>query len=285
MFGQNKIVGRKFFADAPEGHLYVTSIFYTLQGEGPFAGKPAVFLRLGKCNLACDFCDTYFDHGEYMSFAAIHRRCIDVIEERFKAEGLPTPGWAYAPNGYGYSGCILVITGGEPTLQPNLAAFIRQQYPLWEDIQLETNGTQEVQAPTHQFTMVCSPKVINGEYRRLAPAVKAQVIAWKFVLSADPASPYHQLPSWVFEVATPSSIYVSPMNVYLDQPKEMKIAVMRDGVPSLEMRSTVLEKVSFWEPGILDLEANRANHEYAAQYCMLYGTRLNLQTHLYASIA
>lgn len=283
MFGQNEIVGRKFFADAPEDHLYVTSVFYTLQGEGPFAGMPAVFLRLGKCNLACDFCDTYFDHGEYMSFDRIQHLCIDAVEDHFKAAGHPTPGWAYNPDGFGYSSCVLVITGGEPTLQPQLGGFIKRYHMSWDTIQIETNGTHYLDAPAYMFQMVCSPKVINGSYRKILPETSSQVAAWKFVLSADPTSPYHTIPDWA--LVSPANVYVSPMNVYLDQPKEMKIAVMRDGVPSLEMRSTVLEKVSFWDPGILDLGANRANHEYAAKYCMLHGTRLNLQTHLFASIA
>ena len=41
--------------------LFVQEIFPTLQGEGPLAGVPAVFLRLGGCNLACSFCDTEFE--------------------------------------------------------------------------------------------------------------------------------------------------------------------------------------------------------------------------------
>lgn len=59
MFGTNEQVGRKFFGQCPEyvaGALLITSIFYTLQGEGRYAGYPAVFIRTTKCNLACSFC-------------------------------------------------------------------------------------------------------------------------------------------------------------------------------------------------------------------------------------
>lgn len=56
MFGTNEIVGKKFFSNTPADSLYVTSMFYTLQGEGPYAGMPALFIRLAKCNLACSFC-------------------------------------------------------------------------------------------------------------------------------------------------------------------------------------------------------------------------------------
>jgi organic radical activating enzyme len=41
--------------------LQVKSIFATIQGEGPNVGTPAVFIRLGGCNLACEFCDTSFE--------------------------------------------------------------------------------------------------------------------------------------------------------------------------------------------------------------------------------
>ncbi|MBU0728011.1 7-carboxy-7-deazaguanine synthase QueE, partial [Patescibacteria group bacterium] len=38
--------------------LYISEIFYSIQGEGPNAGKPAVFLRLFGCNLNCVWCDS-----------------------------------------------------------------------------------------------------------------------------------------------------------------------------------------------------------------------------------
>lgn len=53
MFGTNP--NRK--ADYGNGlTLWVQEAFYTIQGEGPFTGEPAVFIRLGGCNLSCHFC-------------------------------------------------------------------------------------------------------------------------------------------------------------------------------------------------------------------------------------
>lgn len=57
MFGRNEIVGQKHFTDlTAEDRVSITSIFGTLQGEGPYSGRRAVFVRLAKCQLACSFC-------------------------------------------------------------------------------------------------------------------------------------------------------------------------------------------------------------------------------------
>src|SRR3954467_9071958 len=44
--------------------LSIHSIFYTLQGEGPYSGCPAVFMRLAGCNLQCPGCDTDYTSGQ-----------------------------------------------------------------------------------------------------------------------------------------------------------------------------------------------------------------------------
>ena len=72
MFGKNKITGRKYFKDYENHVLKVRSIFYTIQGEGPLTGKPAVFVRLSHCNLTCSFCDAFFEQGVDMTFKEIH---------------------------------------------------------------------------------------------------------------------------------------------------------------------------------------------------------------------
>lgn len=73
MFGNNKISNI-----VPKGgdFLEVVKIFHTLQGEGPFAGTPAIFVRLGGCNLQCKFCDTEFDHFNSLSIS-------DIIEKSY----------------------------------------------------------------------------------------------------------------------------------------------------------------------------------------------------------
>lgn len=286
MFGKNEIVGQKFFSSFQgRDTLLVTSIFYTIQGEGPFAGHPAVFVRLAKCNLACSFCDTFFDAGQEMSFGEI----IDTAYFRIKAA---VDEAQMQPNAF--RDVVLVITGGEPLLQENIKRFIRFTYEFeFAAIQIESNGTIYQDIPI-TATLVVSPKCLEKDgvpVRYLKPNEKMleQADVLKFVISADPSSPYHTIPEWAYEWKKEDphnrEIYISPMNVYNDVPKAAKDARSKNVDIMLDERSLIDEKVSWWEPGLLNMEANRANHEYAAQFCMKHKLKLNLQMHLYTSIA
>lgn len=293
MFGTNEIVGQKFFKDAPPEALYITSMFFTLQGEGPYGGKPALFARLAKCNLACSFCDTFFDAGDWMTYEAIETKMYHTICDYFNTQGLPAPLWAVSEDGGPkYSGVVLVITGGEPTLQKNLTKFLERQVGEFAAVQIESNGTVNLEIP-EGVTLVCSPKCAEKEGKAtkyLAPTkqILERADCLKFVMSADKDSPYNEVPAWAHEwrEKTGGEIYVSPMNIYNDIPHKAKvIRLEKQGSITIDERSTVDEVISFWEPGLLNMPANQINHEYAAKYCMTYGFRLNLQVHLYASLA
>lgn len=290
MFGANEKVGEKFFREAalkPDvgfERLLVTSIFLTLQGEGPFMGRPAVFIRLAKCNLACSFCDTYFDDGSWMSISELLSTAYNLIRARYDNAG--------QTQRIGF-----VITGGEPTLQPLLpelcARLAETGTPF---VQIESNGILTRDGlNTARISLVLSPKCIEADtrpanrralhYLRPNPAMLAQAVCLKFVVTADPDSAYHTIPDWAHEWAhsTGKPIYISPMNVYAREPDT--VAAMRaGGQPTLEERSRA-EVVSFWTPGLLDNIANKANHEYAAQFALDNGYYLSLQMHLYAGVA
>ncbi len=69
--------------------LNVVEIFPTLQGEGPFVGQPAVFVRLGGCNLACGFCDTEFEKFEARGLDDIITRIIHLAADSDAGAPLP----------------------------------------------------------------------------------------------------------------------------------------------------------------------------------------------------
>jgi organic radical activating enzyme len=275
MFGKNEIVGQKYFDKAGD-KLFVTSIFYTLQGEGPYRGEPAVFVRLAKCNLACSFCDTYFDGGDWLDFSEVKLRIFDAVVNHFGGE---VPTWFSKKVG-------LVITGGEPMLQKNLGPFLEYIKDHFAWTQIESNGTI-VQNIPDSTTLVVSPKCLekNGKpvkYLEPNPKMLARADCLKFVMNADPDSPYSSIPEWA---KGDRKVFISPMNIYNTEPQKSKQIRSEKNSITLEERSAVDEVISFWEEGLLDMKENQKNHEYAAKYCAQNGYVLNLQIHLYASLA
>lgn len=119
----------------------VNEIFYSLQGEGRWAGRAAIFVRFSGCNLKCPFCDTDFKAHTEMGE-------IDILE---KIQSLSE------------SCRFVVFTGGEPTLQvdESLVALLKK----WGYyIAIETNGTNRVADGIDWVT--CSPKTLfvdNGK--------------------------------------------------------------------------------------------------------------------------
>jgi 7-carboxy-7-deazaguanine synthase len=132
----------------------VKEIFYTLQGEGAQAGRPAVFCRFAGCNLwsgreedrasaICRFCDTEFvgtdgtDGGRYADASALAQRVAAL--------------WGAG----GSAGRFVVLTGGEPLLQVD-TALIDALHAEGFEIAVETNGT--LPAPAGLDWICVSPK-------------------------------------------------------------------------------------------------------------------------------
>lgn len=293
MFGTNEIIGKKYFKDAPKDSLFVTSMFFTLQGEGPYAGQPALFIRLAKCNLDCSFCDTFFDDGDWMTFDEIDEKISETIDSYWTTKGQLVPDWAHSKKmaGKEYPNIVLVMTGGEPLLQENISDFMLYNLTQFKAVQVESNGIPVTDVPTG-VTLVCSPKCMEKDgkaVRYYAPSrtILDRADCLKFVMSADADSPYNNVPEWAHEwkKRTGKEIYCSPMNIYNSFPQKIKLLRAEKGIITMAERSTVDEKINFFEPGLLNMEAIARNHEYVGKYCMDHGFRLNLQMHLYAGLA
>jgi len=283
MFGSNQIVGKQYFAQAPADSLFVTSLFFTLQGEGPYRGEPAFFIRLAKCNLACSFCDTAFEQGDWCHFDALFTEIDQLIYKFFEQKGLPVPVWASATP----KKMVLVVTGGEPSLQNNLSAFLHLATEKFALTQIESNGTSVLPNFPAKTTLVVSPKAYekNGlavRYLKPANAMLARADHLKFVMSAPEDKKfavYSTVPDWAHQWAqsTGKQVFISPMNIYHHNPTHAELS-------NVSARSEINERVSFWTEGLLDREKNQKNHEYAAEYALVHGFTLNLQIHLYASL-
>jgi organic radical activating enzyme len=150
--------------------------WYTIQGEGPFAGRPAVFCRLAGCNLQCPACDTdYTSNRKRLSDYDLVTACYDASPKKTALADL------------------FVITGGEPFRQ-NLGPFVRELLHYGCQVQIETNGTyfpddEMFPLAAGNLTIVCSPKTpqVND---RLKPWIKAL----KYVLDAEHVDPNDGLP-------------------------------------------------------------------------------------------
>lgn len=169
--------------------LLVSERFVSLQGEGVSAGAPAVFLRLGNCNLSCSYCDTPYTWDESRFDLKVEMSPLEIDE---------VAAWIVAQN----QG-RLIVTGGEPLLQHGrLVQLLARLDRLHQEssaeplvIEIETNATIKptatLLARVDQWNV--SPKLsFSGESsaRRLKPDVlccfsELSHAFFKFVVSSQ----------------------------------------------------------------------------------------------------
>lgn len=159
MFGKNPVL-KPNYEDPFNLRVVNGSPFATIQGEGPYAGQPAIFLRLHGCNLQCFFCDTEFSSPEDKTIPV--GEIVDKI--LLLCEDIKTD--------------LVVITGGEPVRQP-LQQLISSLKIHGFRIQVETAGTLWQDCLAH-VDIVVSPKteIIN-------PQIYFHAKAFKYIISAD----------------------------------------------------------------------------------------------------
>jgi 7-cyano-7-deazaguanosine (preQ0) biosynthesis protein QueE len=188
--------------------LVVSEVFGpTIQGEGPSVGRRAGFVRLGRCNLACTWCDTPYtwDWSRYDPAVELRRADVGAVVAEIEAMDVP----------------LVVVTGGEPLLQqsalvPLLAALAQPG----RRIEVETAGTlapsPELVALVDQFNV--SPKLANSGNpveRRLHPDVLAALAAtgkaiFKFVVAdvaeLDEVAAFGLAPVWIMPEGTDPAV-------------------------------------------------------------------------------
>ena len=168
-------------------------IFYTVEGEGEYAGIPSVFMRLSMCNLTCQgFKSADAPHGcdSFVSWSVKNRMTFDEIFEFI------------AQNGYNcklHDGAIWKITGGEPLIQQKqLLKLVRayaERFGYVPVIDFETNATilpDEAWISEFKATFTTSPKLANNGdpvEKRYKPAVlkwhAENGSGFKFVISNE----------------------------------------------------------------------------------------------------
>lgn len=187
-------------------------VFFSLQGEGKNTGRPALFLRLSGCNLACPFCDE-----------PLHKDKSKLIFEGSAEEFVEMWGWAFnsfkceaGPKG------VIVLSGGEPTLYDldHLIATIEKAFGKFE-FSVETNGLNLANAQRPDLISF-SPKVKADKFAsESCEALKSTYftrLEVKLVMDTSPGS-YEYVNSWLQFFSEPPFgsgrspvIYISPIN-------------------------------------------------------------------------
>ena len=221
--------------------LDVHSVFRTIQGEGPFTGMPAVFVRLAGCNLRCPGCDTIYTDGRQPWIIS------DLVTKVLALKK---------------SRDIVVITGGEPLRQgAGLGAFIKGLTEVFIDyrsytgcdIQIETNGTlpmPKLDPISGAFvSVVVSPKtpIVN-------PTLETLTIAYKYVLDHTDVMPD----------GLPGQVLGSDQKQVVFRPADLGESGIRIYVQPMDSGNP---------------EHNEKNLKAAIQSCMDHGHTLCLQTH------
>jgi 7-carboxy-7-deazaguanine synthase len=149
------------------GSLRVVEMFGpTLQGEGPSAGCPAVFVRLADCNLTCGPCDTRYS-WDWKNY--------DRGTEARDAFPRDVSSWALAR-----APRLVVVTGGEPLLQQEALVPVAEELAAHGKlVEIETNGTIAPRPglAAHVSRFVVSPKLPSMLDAPLPRRIKPRVLA------------------------------------------------------------------------------------------------------------
>ena len=193
--------------------ITINEIFYSVQGESTYAGRPCVFVRLTACDLRCSWCDTPYAFHE-----GSKRQLEDVLGEvdRF--------------------GCPLVeVTGGEPLLQEDVYPLMEGLLGRGKTVLLETGGHRSTaRVPADVVTILdvkCpgSGEVAHNDWDNLArlrshDEVKFVVADHTDYLFARDVVTRHELSGRA------AAIHFSPVHGVLD-PQTLSEWVLADGLP------------------------------------------------------
>lgn len=181
--------------DSDGSELDIHSMFFTIQGEGPYSGQRALFIRLAGCNLQCPGCDT-----DYTS----KRQTVTITHALRLIRQVGVPPF------------LVVITGGEPFRQ-NISKLTNALVILGYTVQVETNGTLPPSKNLHKnVKIVCSPKTGS-----VHPEIMKRANCFKYVIHSDSVHAEDGLPILALDhsakpkVARPragAEVYIQPMD-------------------------------------------------------------------------
>jgi 7-carboxy-7-deazaguanine synthase len=210
-----------------KGLLTLNEIFFSIQGESSYAGRPCVFVRLTACDLRCSWCDTPY------AFHEGGKRSLDAIFA--EVESHP---------------CQLVeVTGGEPLLQEGVYPLMQGLLARGKQVLLETGGHRSTaRVPDAVVTILDVKCPGSGEAHRMDWANLERLRPHdevKFVVKDRADYDYARDVITRFDLPRrAAAIHMSPVHGVL-HPRELSEWVLADGVPArVQMQ---LHKI-IWSP-------------------------------------
>jgi 7-carboxy-7-deazaguanine synthase len=125
--------------------LTINEIFYSIQGESTYAGRPCVFVRLTACDLRCSWCDTPY------AFYEGQKHSLDEVLAEVDRYGCP----------------LVEVTGGEPLLQQDVYALMQALVDRGRTVLLETGGHRSIERVPESVVTILDVKCpASGESQK-----------------------------------------------------------------------------------------------------------------------
>ena len=185
--------------------MVINEIFYSLQGEGRLAGMPSVFIRLAGCPLRCRWCDTPYAQNS----SAGTKFTKDWILEQISR----------------YPSHHLVVTGGEPMIQPKLPELLKAIRRAGSHITIETAGIlfekglpcdlMSISPKLSNSTPVNAAQAASHEHLRLnVPVIKELLLQYPYQLkfAVDGREDLDEIVRFVEQLpgVNPESVFLMP---------------------------------------------------------------------------
>ncbi len=154
--------------------MIINEIFYSIQGEGLLTGVPSVFIRIAGCPLRCTWCDTKYAldpaAGQNLTIPQIIQNVNDITASSasFSPQACLGVSANSAFSAVKESCKFIVITGGEPMINPQLPQLAAELKKLVKHITIETAGIKFIPAIACDL-MSISPKTSNAKNEPVAP--------------------------------------------------------------------------------------------------------------------
>lgn len=192
--------------------LVINEIFFSIQGESSYVGRPCAFVRLTYCNLRCTYCDT-----EY-AFYEGRKMSIGEILEALQA--YPTE--------------LVELTGGEPLLQKGVHDLIRRLLDAGKTVLVETGGSLDVRPVDPRAVLIYDVKCPDSamEHKNLLenlPRLRPQDEI-KFVVGSRRDYEWATEKIRKFDLTAHHTVLFSPVWGKLE-PRELAEWILEEGLP------------------------------------------------------